>query len=283
MDTERALKDLGLTKYEAGAYVKLLKEGICGAQELSRRSDVPVGKIYEVLSNLNNMGFVEFQRSRPRRYKAVKPSIALNSLYRKKEEETMNELGDFKSRVWELETKFSDIAHPDHTEIQFWSTLIGEEDILKNIKHMLDETENEILYVKPGSISNILQNPDIIDTKTLIPTVIEEFVKAAEKGIKIKTIVPKEIFMMGLKEKFEQIQDLMLRTMIKKNIDIRILTCEHDFIVIDGYITHIPIPDPIDPKMTFGELKVYDKEYAFKLKDKFYELWEIGEKVDINL
>lgn len=117
MDTERELRDLGLTKYEASAYSTLLKEGVSGAQELSRKSEIPVGKIYEVLSNLNNMGLVEFQRSRPRQYRAVKPTIALNNLYSKKEEESRNELENFKLRVADLETKLSDISQPDRTEI----------------------------------------------------------------------------------------------------------------------------------------------------------------------
>jgi hypothetical protein len=32
----------------------------------------------------------------------------------------------------------------------------------------------------------------------------------------------------------------------------------------------------------FGELKVYDKEYAAKLKDKFEEIWIKGKKVNYN-
>lgn len=283
MDNERALRDLGLTKYEASAYSNLLKEGITGAQELSRKSNIPVGKIYEVLSNLNNMGLVEFQRSRPRKYRAIKPTIALNNLFTKKEEETKNELENFKLKVAELETRFSDISQPDHTEVQFWSTLIGEEDIIKNLKSMLDETEKEILHVKPGKISKLLLEKKCIDHGSLIPLVIDEFIKAVEKDVKIKTIIPQEIFVTGLKEKIDQVQDTMLRAMIKKNMEVRVLNCDYDFILIDEYITYIPIPDPTQPKKVFGELKVYDKEYAGKLKDKFEELWVKGQKVDLNL
>ncbi len=283
MDNERALRDLGLTKYEASAYSTLLKEGVTGAQELSRKSDIPVGKIYEVLSNLNNMGLVEFQRSRPRKYRAIKPTIALNNLFTKKEEETKNELENFKLKVAELETRFSDISQPDHTEVQFWSTLIGEEDIIKNLKSMLDETEKEILHVKPGKIAELLLEKKCIDHGSLIPLVIDEFIKAVEKDVKIKTIIPQEIFVIGLKEKIDQVQDTMLRAMIKKNMEVRVLNCDYDFILIDEYITYIPIPDPTQPKKMFGELKVYDKEYAGKLKDKFEELWVKGQKVDLNL
>ncbi len=227
------------------------------------------------------MGFVEFQRSRPRKYRAVKPAIALNNLFTKKEEETKNELENFKLKVAELESRFSDIAQPDHTEIQFWSTLIGEEDIIKNIKSMLDETEKEILHVKPRRITEMMQKKRI-EHNSLIPMIVDEFIKAAEKDVKIKTIIPQEIFMMRVKEKLDQIQDTMLKGMIKKNLEVRVLECDYDFILIDEYITHIPIPDPVQPKKMFGELKVYDKEYAGKLKAKFEELWAKGQKVDLD-
>ncbi|MEZ5336326.1 MAG: hypothetical protein R2741_14410 [Methanolobus sp.] len=112
--------------------------------------------------------------------------------------------------------------------------------------------------------------------------VVEEFIKAAEKGIKIKTIVPKELFLVGLKNKFEEIDDENLKSMIEKNMEVRILDSEHDFILIDEHIAYIPIPDPINHKDVFGELKVYDNEYAAKLKDKFDELWSEAQKVELS-
>ncbi|WP_196214061.1 TrmB family transcriptional regulator [Methanolobus vulcani] len=282
MNHEGSLRDLGLTKYEASAYSTLLKEGVTGAQELSRKSDIPVGKVYEVLSNLNNMGLVEFQRSRPRKYKAVKPSIALNNLYTKKEEETKNELENFKLKVTELESKFSDIAQPDHTELQFWATSIGEEDIIKNIKNLLDEVENEILHVKPAKMSKFIHKENNIDPNKFMPNVIDEFVKAAKKGVKIKIILPENVFNYVMINRFGHIKDPHDKEMIKMNIDARALNCDFDFRLIDEYITYITIPDPLNPDDLFGELKVYDKEYAAKLKDKFDELWIKAKKMDFN-
>ncbi|WP_321428736.1 helix-turn-helix domain-containing protein [uncultured Methanolobus sp.] len=282
MNYEGSLRDLGLTKYEASAYSTLLKEGVTGAQELSRKSDIPVGKIYEVLSNLNNMGLVEFQRSRPRKYRAVKPAIALNNLYSKKEEETKNELENFKLKVSELESKFSDITQPDHTEVQFWATSIGEENIIKNVRNMLDEVETEILHVKPAKMSKLICKEENIDPSTVMPIVIDEFVKAAKKGIKIKMIFPEDMFTHLMSHWFSHIKDPHDKEMIEINIDARSLDCDYDFRLIDDYITYIPIPDPLNPDEMFGELKIYDKEYAAKLKDKFEEIWIKGKKVDYS-
>ncbi|KXS43233.1 MAG: putative transcriptional regulator [Methanolobus sp. T82-4] len=282
MDNERLLRDLGLTKYESSAYSTLIKEGVTGAQELSRISGIPVGKIYEVLSNLNNMGLVEFQRSRPRKYRAIKPEVALDNLYTRKEENTKSELESFKLKISELKDSFSDSNYPDHTEIKFWSTLIGEEDIVKSIKNTLDETENETLHVKSMKVKEVMEskskrhkdfNPDI-----LLPLVTDEFIRAAKSGISIKMLLPADFFVNHLKEKYNQIPDTDIKKMIKENLEVRILECDYDFVVIDDNVVYIPIPDPLNPDGLLGEMKMIDKEYAEKLRRKYEELWARGKR-----
>ncbi|MDW7731233.1 MAG: helix-turn-helix domain-containing protein [Methanolobus sp.] len=282
MDRESLLRDLGLTKYESSAYATLLKEGIIGAQEISRRSGIPVGKIYEVLSNLNNLGLVEFQRSRPRKYRAIKPEAALDNLYARKEEDTKNELESFKLKVSELKDNFSDSNYPDHTEIKFWSTLIGEEDIVKSIKNTLDETEKEILHVKSMKVKAAMENKikchKELNPDVLLPLVTDEFIRAAKSGIKIKMLLPADFFVIHLKEKYTLIQDTDVRKMIKKNLEVRILECDYDFVIIDDNIVYIPIPDPVNPGGLLGEMKMFDKEYAEKLRRKYDELWSRGKR-----
>jgi len=282
MDNERLLRDLGLTKYESSAYSTLIKEGVTGAQELSRISGIPVGKIYEVLSNLNNMGLVEFQRSRPRKYRAIKPDVALDNLYARKEENTKSELESFKLKMSEVKDSFSDSNYPDYTEIKFWSTLIGEEDIVKSIKNTLDETEKEILHVKSMKVKEVMEskskrhkdfNPDI-----LLPLVTDEFIRAAKSGISIKMLLPADFFVIHLKEKYNQIPDTDIKKMIKENLEVRILECDYDFVVIDDNVVYIPIPDPLNPDGLLGEMKMFDKEYAEKLRKKYDELWARGKR-----
>ncbi|WP_407282604.1 helix-turn-helix domain-containing protein [Methanolobus sp. WCC1] len=282
MNRESLLRDLGLTKYESSAYATLLKEGIIGAQDLSRKSSIPVGKIYEVLSSLNNIGLVEFQRSRPRKYRAIKPDVALDNLCTKKEEEAKHELENFKHKISELKDNFSDNAYPDHTEVKFWSTLIGEEDIVKNIKNTLDETEKEILHIKGMNVKRAMENkcyvhknfnPDVI-----LPLVIDEFIKAAKTGIKIKMILPADFFAIHLKKTYDESKDADVKKIMLENIEVRILESDYDFVIIDDYITYIPIQNPLNQNELFGELKMIDKEYAEKLRKQFDELWARGKK-----
>ena len=83
-----SLRDLGLSEYEERAYRSLLKTGPTTAKELSRTSDVPMGRIYDVLNSLETKNLVRSQAaSRPKKYVAVEPETALDRLLADKREE----------------------------------------------------------------------------------------------------------------------------------------------------------------------------------------------------
>src|ERR1700758_4530393 len=77
--TRRALKEFGLTEYEAKVYVSLVESGTQTASELSRTASIPYSKIYEILGNLERKGWVESEQGRPSKYYPKAPSTALES------------------------------------------------------------------------------------------------------------------------------------------------------------------------------------------------------------
>ncbi|RLF60605.1 MAG: hypothetical protein DRN25_02295 [Thermoplasmata archaeon] len=52
MGIEEKFKIFGLNKYEARAYLTLVKEGVSSAKEISKFSGVPYSRIYDVLDSL---------------------------------------------------------------------------------------------------------------------------------------------------------------------------------------------------------------------------------------
>src|SRR5207237_7858148 len=77
--TRRALKEFGLTEYEAKVYVSLVESGTQTASELSRTASIPYSKIYEIVGNLERKGWVETEQGRPSKYYPKAPSTALES------------------------------------------------------------------------------------------------------------------------------------------------------------------------------------------------------------
>ncbi|HLE05955.1 MAG TPA: helix-turn-helix domain-containing protein, partial [Candidatus Nanoarchaeia archaeon] len=89
------LRKLGLNKYESDAYVALVKLGSASAFNISKASSVPFGRIYDSLNVLEIKGLVEVVPTKPKKYKAVDPTSALNTLV----DEGFNELTKIRADI----------------------------------------------------------------------------------------------------------------------------------------------------------------------------------------
>ncbi len=80
-DTEaiERLKELGLTEYDAKVYYTLVAKSPLTAIDISREADVPMSKIYVVLSRLENGGWISVVPERPKQYRAVDPGITIDN------------------------------------------------------------------------------------------------------------------------------------------------------------------------------------------------------------
>ena len=77
------LVELGLTRNEAKAYVALVELGVAAPLNVATASGVPKAKIYYVLSELERKGIVESHQGKPKLYRAIEPSKALEMLAEK--------------------------------------------------------------------------------------------------------------------------------------------------------------------------------------------------------
>jgi sugar-specific transcriptional regulator TrmB len=74
------LVDLGLTGYEASAYVALTRRGRATGAEVARLAGLPRQRIYDVLDGLVGRGFATVDHGRPALYTAVAPRDAVSAL-----------------------------------------------------------------------------------------------------------------------------------------------------------------------------------------------------------
>src|SRR3989344_6466208 len=87
-----SLRQLGLNQYEAKAYYALANCGIHTAGELALRAELPRPRIYDVLMELQNKGFVLIQQGRPVKYNALPIVEAIKTLKKQKQETLEGEL-----------------------------------------------------------------------------------------------------------------------------------------------------------------------------------------------
>lgn len=74
------LIELGLSNYEASAYLALLKLGTTTPVDVARAAGVPKQRIYDVLSSLGAKGFCATHSTSPKTYTPTHPAIALQRL-----------------------------------------------------------------------------------------------------------------------------------------------------------------------------------------------------------
>jgi sugar-specific transcriptional regulator TrmB len=74
------LTALGLTTYEAKAYVALIGRGSFTAAEVARQGDLPRQRIYDVLGTLVEKGLASARPGRVVKYAAIAPELALERL-----------------------------------------------------------------------------------------------------------------------------------------------------------------------------------------------------------
>ncbi len=75
------LEDAGLSPYQASAYVEILKLGSASATTIAKESDVPDPRIYDVLRDLEESGYIETYEQDSLRARAFSPEAILGDLH----------------------------------------------------------------------------------------------------------------------------------------------------------------------------------------------------------
>jgi HTH-type transcriptional regulator, sugar sensing transcriptional regulator len=217
-----SLARLGLTGYEARAYLALTRRGVATGAELARLAGLPRQRIYDVLEALVARGFATIRAGRPLRYSAVAPAEALERLL----EDRRRELGEAERLAAEAADRLTATyeAGRDHTDpLGFVEVLREAGAIASRFAELQAAAESEILvFTKPpyatppaenveglkllerGSARSvyersILEHPDAL-------AAVERFIRAGEQARVVDelpmklAIIDERIAMFSLKD-----------------------------------------------------------------------------------
>jgi sugar-specific transcriptional regulator TrmB len=259
------LEEFGLTKYESKVYLTLLSGGISDARSLSIRSGVPFGRIYDVLASLESKGLVEKQVSRPKKFLAVEPKIALKRLLDLKREE-MKSLVDKARKVEEKLNRNLNQNFKAQKESLFWNVAIGSDVIGKHMER-LEEAEKELFayaelheYMIDDGEKRIWMNEFLRVISGLI-----------ERGVSVKLLIGCNDTG-ALKELTPLITPFL--SLLEK-MEIRVVsTVSTPFDVIDGEKVQLKVRNPARPEEYFASVYVWQRGFAEELKDRFREMWK---------
>jgi HTH-type transcriptional regulator, sugar sensing transcriptional regulator len=248
MDNLKLLKKLGMTEYEARAYLALAKLGPSTVREIVLDSKLPRNKAYEALQKLEDKNKISSLPISPKKYKITNPEI-------------------FKNEVEELNKSVSSliklIEQPKVTEFKdlFW-ILKGRKTIIDKLALENSKAEKEILSC--SVLSRIIYK-NIMTLK-----------KANERKVKIKFIC-----------KFEKKKINVYKEWLKTGVEIRIFN-EKLFgpllpriTIHDTKKARLTIGHPeVEKEEDYITLWTESKVFSQMLKNHFMNMWKKSKPIE---
>ncbi|WP_246998318.1 TrmB family transcriptional regulator [Halosolutus gelatinilyticus] len=264
-----SLRDLGLSEYEARAYRALLNTGPTTAKELSRASDVPMGRIYDVLNSIEQYNLVRSQTaSRPKKYVAVEPATALDRLLDDKKQELEAKADQYESIVDDLADEL-DAAEP--VEEQFWTAAVGPEETLDLLLERLAAADRHIVIVAADPVPQM-------DTRTLGDDVLVQLEDALDRDVLVDILMTSDL-MGALSENVGRRYRQTLQA--RDDFDVRISDeVTGTFNIIDNVEVCIQVPNPLSSSEAFGMIDLKDPEFAADVHDEFAPHWRQADPLE---
>lgn len=264
-----SLSDLGLSEYESRTYRALLQTGPTTAKELSQVSDVPMGRIYDVLSSLETQSLVRSQAaSRPKKYVAVEPETALDVLLEEKKRELREQANQYEDIVTDL-TEQLDTARP--TEEPFWTAALGPEESADLLVERLAAADDTIVLVTDSPTPQF-------DIDEMGERVLDALERALERDVTVSLLLGPEL-VAALPESVEN----RYRDGYQDCPEFGVRTSPDiygTFEVIDGLEVCIEIPHPLKRERIFGVIDFKDAEFATNVNDSVQSHWEDAEPLE---
>ncbi len=266
------LRKLGLTGYEAQAFVTLLKLGDAEANEVASRSKIPVGRIYSVLSSLEDLRLVRAQDSRPRRYECVEPSTALERLLKNRQEELKRAGEEVEMLTNDLESELSGVKakKPGKT---FWTVAIGDRSQELVQECILGARKEILFFMASQPCSERIKNKLKVEK---LPGIINAISGALDKGTDVKVILSKEVDFSELEDSSD-IKKLLMHMGNEFNCRLAAIPAT-PFHIVDKENVLLQMLNPLAPDELFAVVNVRDTKLADELRKKFFTIWEKAER-----
>lgn len=270
MEIQERLKMLGLSTYETKAYIALLSYGPAEANTISAKTQIPRGRIYDVLNSLVEHNLVESQESRPKKFRAVTPKIALKKLVKQRNKELERKSKQLNMLVSEIESTMTEMM-TSADENFFWIITKGNRENVDSFITSMAEVRNEILSYGELEAANLFNEK--IDTA---------LVRALRRNVKVMAILP----IGDIKNISSQFDKDFISKMIPftgRNLLVRTVEEVHTpFDVVDGEKVNIIIKNPCTPRRSLAAISFLNKDLGNILREEFLALWKEAKPLDLS-
>ncbi|MHA2429923.1 MAG: TrmB family transcriptional regulator [Promethearchaeota archaeon] len=282
LEIEQFLKNGDLSTYEVKVFTELLLSSNLNARELSERSGVPTGRIYEILAQLREKGMIEIQESRPKIYRALAFNSAFQNLISYIDNKRKDKASFLYNQAKILENKIfnSDLFIKKETSKIFWSTTFGAVPILSLYEQKMNALHEELLMT--GFLNE--------NTLKVLPygKVIYNGIKnALSRGVQVKYLwsfdfdnrpLPNNL----ISEKNELYDKLKKKMDLLFNLSVKIEGFEMKYMykripsyydIFDDKQVLLKLQNPLNLSQIYASINIIDINLADDLKRRFHQLW----------
>jgi sugar-specific transcriptional regulator TrmB len=249
------LARLGLTTYEAKAYLALIRRGSSAAADVARLADVPRQRIYDVLAGLVERGLASSYPGSPAKYSAVPPEAAIERLLSDRRQELARLEREGEALAEQLAPAFH--AGSAHTDpLQYIEVLRDLNAINERFGELQAGVEREILvFTKPPYATPAQENLDGMEVaRTHVARSVYEF-SAFEDAAFVEGV--RRFIEAGEEARF--VAELPLK-----------------LVIIDETVVMFGMQDPVGGPSEATIMVVEHPSLAQLLKVAFNAVWEQG-------
>lgn len=246
----KEFEELGLSYYESNALEILLKESLT-PKELSKKSRIPLGKVYSVILSLEHKNLVKQSKTRPKKIYIENASSVIDVLISKKQDEHEQLLSNVRKMAAEI-----DLSKSQPTK--FFEIGTTAEDNKSIQSRTFNEAQKEVCQ-----ILNINHKPKSNRTsKSLWEKEIENAIK---RGVIFRTIYPENC---EIPVQLGKLNKTMPEKFQIRRLNTTFARCD----VIDNKKVLIKLVHQ-DPINFGGVLFIENEKLAINLKKIFEQMW----------
>ncbi len=264
------LRDLGLSEYESRAYRSLLQTGPTTAKELSRASEVPMGRIYDVLNSLETHDLIRSQTaSRPKKYAPVEPETALDRLLETKRSDLEAQITQYEEIAAELEETL-DTADP--VDEPFWTAALGGDEATDLLVERIAAADEQVVLVTATTAS-------YVDLDVVGEEIVDELEAAIERDVSVSVLMHPDV-VDGLPESVGRRYRYHLQN--HRAFEVRVGTdLTATFALIDDGELCIEVPHPTNAAELFAIINLKDREFVANVRKAFNPQWKAATVLEL--
>lgn len=251
------LDELGLSSYEETVYRTLLGTGVATAAELADASDVPRGRIYDVLNSLEHRRLVRTQSTEPTRYAATDPERAVETLLAERFVDLETAWARYLDAAASVRSSHLPASPADGS---VWLGSLGDAEMVTAL--------HEHVRTATASIHAVVGAPYESAPWDRLEREVNAFFEAAGPDLEVSLLLSERV-VADSPEPVVEVADRHEATVAIRTVPDLPLS----FDVVDGAVTTIDLPHPRHAGDRIGVLGVTDSAVVEAFERQFRSLW----------